>query len=84
MALDGFDTLRYEVADSGVATITLDQPDNRNALSTELLDDLTAALMLAREDDGVRSVVLTSRSWRCSAVIVAAAVTSSRVRRSWW
>ena len=60
MGLDGFDTLRYDVADTGVATITLDQPDNRNALSTELLDDLTAALMLAREDDGVRSVVLTS------------------------
>ena len=28
-----FDTLRYEVADSGVATITLDQPETRNALS---------------------------------------------------
>jgi enoyl-CoA hydratase len=60
MGLDGFDTLRYEVADTGVATITLDQPDNRNALSTELLDDLIAAFMLAREDDGVRCVVLTS------------------------
>src|SRR6478672_3208017 len=60
MALDGFDTLRYEVADSGVATITLDQPDTRNALSTELLDDLIAAFMLARQDDVVRCVVLTS------------------------
>jgi enoyl-CoA hydratase/carnithine racemase len=60
MGLDGFDTLRYEVGDTGVATITLDQPDNRNALSTELLDDLLAALTLAREDAGVRCVVLTS------------------------
>jgi enoyl-CoA hydratase len=60
VALDGFDTLRYEVGDTGVATITLDQPDNRNALSTELLDDLLAALTLAREDAGVRCVVLTS------------------------
>src|SRR2546423_9948449 len=60
MGLDGFDTLRYEVGDTGVATITLDQPENRNALSTELLDDLLAALTLAREDAGVRCVVLTS------------------------
>src|SRR5436190_2069198 len=60
MGIDGFDTVRYEVADDGVATITLDQPDTRNALSTELLDDLTAALTLARADDGVRCVVLAS------------------------
>ena len=57
MGLDGFDTLRYDVGDTGVATITLDQPDNRNALSTELLDDLLAALTLAREDDGVRCII---------------------------
>ena len=35
--------VRYAVAD-GVATIALDQPDTRNALSDELLDDLLAAL----------------------------------------
>ena len=32
-----FETLRYTVAPSGVATIALDQPDTRNALSDELL-----------------------------------------------
>jgi enoyl-CoA hydratase len=53
-------TLRYEVADSGVATISLDQPDTRNALSDELLDDLTAAFEAARNDSAVRCVVLTS------------------------
>ena len=31
-----YETIRYEVADSGVATITLDQPDDRNALSDQL------------------------------------------------
>ncbi len=36
-------TLRYEIADAGVATIALDQPDTRNALSDELLDELIAA-----------------------------------------
>jgi enoyl-CoA hydratase len=53
------ETVRYEVGD-GVATISLDQPDTRNALSNELLTDLTGAFELARADDGVRAVVLTS------------------------
>jgi enoyl-CoA hydratase/carnithine racemase len=56
----GYETLRYAVADSGVATITLDQPDTRNALSDALLDDLIAAFTAARDDDAVRCVVLTS------------------------
>ena len=43
-----------------MATITLDTPDNRNALSNDLLDELTAAFEAARDDDGVRCVVLTS------------------------
>jgi enoyl-CoA hydratase len=55
-----YDTLRYEVADGGVATIALDQPETRNALSDELLDDLLAAFAAAREDPAVRCVVLTS------------------------
>ena len=39
--------LRYDVAD-GVATITLDQPETRNALSDELLDDLIARVRARR------------------------------------
>ncbi len=54
-----FETLRYEIRDH-VATITLDQPDTRNALSNELLGDLIAAFEAARDDDEVRVVVLTS------------------------
>jgi enoyl-CoA hydratase len=53
-------TLRYEVGGPGVATIALDHPDTRNALSDELLDDLLAAFAAARADDAVRCVVLTS------------------------
>src|SRR5918999_1529787 len=54
-----FDCLRYSVAD-GVATIALDQPDTRNALSDELLDELIAAFGAARDDASVRCVGLTS------------------------
>jgi enoyl-CoA hydratase len=52
-------TVRYDVADR-VATIALDQPETRNALSDEVLDDLIEAFELARDDDSVRCVVLTS------------------------
>ncbi len=53
-------TVRYEVDGAGVATIALDQPETRNALSDELLDDLIGAFEMARDDDAVRCVVLTS------------------------
>jgi enoyl-CoA hydratase len=55
-----FQTLRYDVADPGVATIALDQPETRNALSDALLGELIEAFGAAREDDRVRCVVLTS------------------------
>jgi enoyl-CoA hydratase len=55
-----YDTVRYDVADSGVATIAMDQPDTRNALSDQLLADLIAAFREARDDERVRAVVLAS------------------------
>jgi enoyl-CoA hydratase len=54
-----YETLLYGV-DDGVATIALDQPDTRNALSDDLLRELTEAFEAARDDDAVRCVVLTS------------------------
>jgi len=50
----------YEVADSGVATITLNDPDTRNALSAELLEGLIEAFVRARDEEAVRCVVLAS------------------------
>ena len=47
-----YTTLRYDVSEAGVATIALDQPDTRNALSDELLGELIAALQSARDDAG--------------------------------
>ena len=54
-----YETIKYGLAD-GVATITLDSPENRNALSNELLGELLDAFERARDDDEVRCVVLTS------------------------
>ncbi|HEY1834363.1 MAG TPA: enoyl-CoA hydratase/isomerase family protein [Solirubrobacteraceae bacterium] len=50
----------YEVGETGVARITLNDPDTRNALSAELLEGLTTAFSRARDDDAVRCVVLAS------------------------
>jgi enoyl-CoA hydratase/carnithine racemase len=54
------DPVLYELAQGGVATITLNDPDTRNALSAELLGGLIAALERARDDEDVRCVVLAS------------------------
>jgi len=54
-----YETIRYEV-DHGIATITLDSPENRNAITGELLTELLDALESARDDEAVRCVVLTS------------------------
>ena len=53
-------SLLYEVRDDGVATIALNSPDTRNALSNELLGELLDAFQSARDDERVRCVVLTS------------------------
>jgi enoyl-CoA hydratase len=45
--------------DRAIATITLDSPANRNALSAQLVDELSAHLSSAAADDDVRAVVLT-------------------------
>ena len=55
-----YETILYDVDAAGVATITLNQPDTRNALSNELLDELLDAFGSARADDAVRCVVLAS------------------------
>jgi methylglutaconyl-CoA hydratase len=50
--------VRTEVA-AGVATITLDSPANRNALSTGLIDELLSALAAFEHDPLVRVIVLS-------------------------
>jgi methylglutaconyl-CoA hydratase len=52
-------TLVRSVVDTGVATVTLDSPNNRNALSSALVAELVAALDAAATDDAVRVIVLS-------------------------
>lgn len=50
--------VRYDVAD-GVATITLDDQDNRNALGNALVEGIHDHLVAALDDAAVRVIVLT-------------------------
>ncbi len=49
--------VRYETS-GGFATLTLDSPHNRNAISTRLVDELRRGLADAAADEDVRAVVL--------------------------
>ncbi len=53
------DELVHLTMDAGIATITLDSPANRNALSTQLRAELLDTLSGTAADDGVRVVVLS-------------------------
>jgi enoyl-CoA hydratase len=53
-----YEQVLYEVAD-GVATVTLNRPEQRNALSAQMLGELVEAMKAAKADDEVRAVVLT-------------------------
>ena len=56
-----YETIRFDVArETGIATIALDQPETRNALSDQVLDELLDAFAAAKSDAGARCVVLTS------------------------
>jgi enoyl-CoA hydratase len=54
------DVVLYELDQQGVATITLNDPDTRNALSPDMLGGLIAAFERARDEDAARCVVLAS------------------------
>ncbi|MFH9606062.1 enoyl-CoA hydratase family protein [Streptomyces sp. NPDC017448] len=52
-------TLIVRTGERGIATLTLDSPANRNALSAELVGALREALAACAADDTVRAVLLT-------------------------
>jgi len=53
-----YETLRYEVAD-GILTLSLNRPDQLNAFTVQMADDLEHAFRRVNDDDDVRAVVVT-------------------------
>ena len=60
--------IQYHVAE-GVAVITLDAPDRRNALSIPMSRELTDAALTAETDQGVGAVVVTGGSHFCAGAV---------------
>lgn len=56
----------YEVSE-GIATLTLNRPDARNAYSEEMIDSIVHVLDVAEEDDSVRCLIITGAGGAFSA-----------------
>jgi naphthoate synthase len=54
----GFDDVRYETAE-GIAKVTIDRPEVRNAFRPLTTRELIAAFEIARDDPGIGVVILT-------------------------
>jgi enoyl-CoA hydratase/carnithine racemase len=53
-----FKTIRYDVSE-GILTITLNRPEQMNAFTPEMANELIAAFQQASADDTVRAVIVT-------------------------
>jgi enoyl-CoA hydratase len=60
--------IRYDVQD-GVAVITLDAPDRRNALSVAMARELSDAARAAERDESVGAVVVTGGEHFCAGAV---------------
>jgi enoyl-CoA hydratase/carnithine racemase len=60
----GFETIRYEVADDHVATITLNRPEVLNAFDRQMCEEVRAAWKLVKDDPAVHAVVLQAEGDR--------------------
>jgi naphthoate synthase len=54
-----YDDIRYETSGDGIAKITIDRPDVRNAFRPQTIVEISDALERAREDTSIGVIVLT-------------------------
>lgn len=55
----GYSTLDWHVDDDRILTLTLNRPDQLNAFTVTMADELEAAFRRASDDDGVAAIVVT-------------------------
>ena len=54
-----FEDIRYETSGDGIAKLTINRPEVRNAFRPQTIIDISQALELAREDPEVGAIILT-------------------------
>lgn len=54
-----YHTLTYDVQDAGVLLLTLNRPEQLNAFTVEMANELVDAFTRASDDDAVRAIVVT-------------------------
>jgi len=54
-----YEDIRYELSGDGIAKITIDRPEVRNAFRPQTVVELSSAFERAREDTGVGVIILT-------------------------
>ena len=50
--------LSYSFVTDGIATVTMNRPDKRNALSNDLIDSLELTIETVKHDESVRVMIL--------------------------
>ncbi len=58
-AVRTFEDIRYETSGTGIAKITINRPEVRNAFRPQTVDELLTAFDLARDDEEIGVVILT-------------------------
>ncbi|HBX79571.1 MAG TPA: 1,4-dihydroxy-2-naphthoyl-CoA synthase [Propionibacteriaceae bacterium] len=58
-ALGDYDDIRYESSGDGIAKITINRPEVRNAFRPQTLMEISQALVDAREDGSIGTIILT-------------------------
>jgi len=73
-----YETIEFDVADTHVATITLNRPDRLNSFNQTMADEISDAWGRVRDDDAIHSVVLRANGDRafCTGIDVKEGV--------WW
>src|SRR3954447_20297542 len=54
-----FETLKWDVDEHGILTLTLSRPEQLNAFSVTMATELEQAFRAVRTDDSVRTVIVT-------------------------
>ncbi len=54
-----YEDIRYETTDDGIAKITINRPEVHNAFRPQTIVEISHALEVAREDEGIGVIILT-------------------------